>query len=296
MKKLVYLIIIMFLIINTAFAETVILKSGKRLEGTIVEKTDKYIKIDIGLGMPITYFLDEIENIEVSSAPPKEKTETTLAEPKTADNIYLDEETGASLVFPEGWFVVSGKEKREQKKKEIEERFSAENFEEFMQKKQAKDESSVSPTIQEKEATTAFFDKMKKVVLDFFPLVSAYRYNPEITNDETNIIIQFRTKDLTEFDRLETIKSEIQLMKNVTKGTFVELPQEIIVNGIKGIRVGIESTRRGLPRIESYCYFLNADKEYSFVLLCNSQDYPTVKADFDKIINSLEIKRKKETL
>ena len=46
-----------------AFAETVILKSGKTTEGKIIEKTDKYIKIDIQ-GVPITYFNDEIKSID----------------------------------------------------------------------------------------------------------------------------------------------------------------------------------------------------------------------------------------
>ena len=44
------------------FAETIILKSGKTVEGKLVEKTDKYIKIDFQ-GVPITYFFDDVESI-----------------------------------------------------------------------------------------------------------------------------------------------------------------------------------------------------------------------------------------
>jgi len=45
------------------FAETVILKSGKKIEGKIIERTDKYIKIDFN-GVPLPYFFDEIDSID----------------------------------------------------------------------------------------------------------------------------------------------------------------------------------------------------------------------------------------
>ena len=44
------------------FADTVRLKSGKIIEGTITERAEDYIKIDIG-GVDVTYYLDEIEII-----------------------------------------------------------------------------------------------------------------------------------------------------------------------------------------------------------------------------------------
>ena len=46
----------------SAEAETVSLKSGKSVVGKIVEKTEKYLKIDME-GIPITYYSDEIESI-----------------------------------------------------------------------------------------------------------------------------------------------------------------------------------------------------------------------------------------
>ena len=47
---------------GTAKAETILLKSGQVVEGTIIARTDEYIKIDPGIGIPVTYYLDEIEN------------------------------------------------------------------------------------------------------------------------------------------------------------------------------------------------------------------------------------------
>ncbi|MFH1655084.1 MAG: hypothetical protein ABH954_00530 [Candidatus Omnitrophota bacterium] len=65
MEKRIFVLVLSLLFINSlVFAETITLKSGKKYEGDIVEKTDKYIKIDIGVGMPVTYFLDEIESID----------------------------------------------------------------------------------------------------------------------------------------------------------------------------------------------------------------------------------------
>lgn len=49
-----------------ALAETVVLKSGKMVEGKIVEKTDKYIKVDF-YGVILAYSTDEIERVDGES-------------------------------------------------------------------------------------------------------------------------------------------------------------------------------------------------------------------------------------
>ena len=48
---------------TSVFAETIILKSGSTVEGKIIEKTDKYLKIDFQ-GVVLTYASDEIERID----------------------------------------------------------------------------------------------------------------------------------------------------------------------------------------------------------------------------------------
>lgn len=45
------------------FAETIIFKSGKRIEGKIIEKTDEYVKLDVE-GISLTFWLTEIERID----------------------------------------------------------------------------------------------------------------------------------------------------------------------------------------------------------------------------------------
>jgi len=51
-----------------AFSETIILKSGKSIEGKIVEETTNYIKMDYE-GVVLTYWKDNIERIEKSKEP-----------------------------------------------------------------------------------------------------------------------------------------------------------------------------------------------------------------------------------
>jgi len=45
------------------FAETIIFKDGKKAEGKIIEKTDEYMKVNVG-GIVITYPMAEIESVE----------------------------------------------------------------------------------------------------------------------------------------------------------------------------------------------------------------------------------------
>ncbi|MDD5729518.1 MAG: tetratricopeptide repeat protein [Candidatus Omnitrophica bacterium] len=45
------------------FAEKIILKSKKEIEGKVVEKTDKYLKFDFQ-GITLTYYIDDIESVD----------------------------------------------------------------------------------------------------------------------------------------------------------------------------------------------------------------------------------------
>jgi len=52
-----------FSLIGTVSAETIIFKSGKKMEEKILERTSEYIKVDI-YGVPVAYFMDEIASID----------------------------------------------------------------------------------------------------------------------------------------------------------------------------------------------------------------------------------------
>lgn len=63
-KKVIIILTVSFLLFTPSiFAEMIVLKSGKTVEGKILERADKNIKVDIA-GIPITYYLDEIESID----------------------------------------------------------------------------------------------------------------------------------------------------------------------------------------------------------------------------------------
>ncbi|MFA5199366.1 MAG: tetratricopeptide repeat protein [Candidatus Omnitrophota bacterium] len=57
------LLALIFCLPQISFSETILLKSGKTVEGKLVEKTDKYIKIDF-YGVPVIYYFEEIASID----------------------------------------------------------------------------------------------------------------------------------------------------------------------------------------------------------------------------------------
>ena len=54
---------VFFCINSVVFAETIYLKTGKKIRAQILERDDKKIKVDIS-GVKITYYMDEIDHIE----------------------------------------------------------------------------------------------------------------------------------------------------------------------------------------------------------------------------------------
>ena len=75
----------------SAFAATITFKSGKEVEGEIIERSQDFIKIDF-LGMPVTYYYDEIESIdgEPVTAPelsPQEDINITEDSPELSEQV-----------------------------------------------------------------------------------------------------------------------------------------------------------------------------------------------------------------
>ncbi|MBI3991312.1 MAG: transglutaminase domain-containing protein [Candidatus Omnitrophica bacterium] len=56
-------LILVLLSYSVSSAEIIYLKTGKKIEGKIIEKTDKYLKIEF-YGTPLTYFMDEIDRLD----------------------------------------------------------------------------------------------------------------------------------------------------------------------------------------------------------------------------------------
>ncbi len=50
-----------------AFSQTIILKSGQKVEGVITEQTDKYVKLDFQ-GVELIFYSEEISSIQPASS------------------------------------------------------------------------------------------------------------------------------------------------------------------------------------------------------------------------------------
>ena len=61
---------VIFVTAGVAQAETIRLRSGQTIEGTVVERAEDSVKVDTGVGVLITYYLDEIEEIIAAPAQP----------------------------------------------------------------------------------------------------------------------------------------------------------------------------------------------------------------------------------
>lgn len=90
-------------------AETILLKSGKIVEGEIIERDQERIKVDF-LGVSLTYYLDEIESIDREKITlPLIKEEISLpVEDKEASQggeHYTNQEYGVKLWYPKDWEV-----------------------------------------------------------------------------------------------------------------------------------------------------------------------------------------------
>lgn len=74
-------------------AETVILKTGKVIEGRITERTPEYIKVDIG-GIAIKYYLEGVTSID---------GEEVIQKPSTATALTSDSATSKERIRSQTW-------------------------------------------------------------------------------------------------------------------------------------------------------------------------------------------------
>lgn len=90
-KKFLFLFLAFLLSSSFAFAETIVLKTGKTIEGKILEQNESSINVDIE-GVTLTYYLDEIQSIDG-----KEVTPVSVKEEASP----ASQETNAAW---EGWY------------------------------------------------------------------------------------------------------------------------------------------------------------------------------------------------
>jgi uncharacterized protein len=63
MRLFCLLSFLIFAVLPAAHAETVVLKNGSTFKGTVTEKNTQKINIEVS-GVPLTYYLDEIESVD----------------------------------------------------------------------------------------------------------------------------------------------------------------------------------------------------------------------------------------
>ena len=96
-----FLFLSLSVIPRSSVAEVIHLKSGKTVEGKILEKTDKYVRIDF-LGVKLTYYLDEIDHIEKGSSQAPLQKEPPPASVEQG-HTFRNEELGVSFSVPATW-------------------------------------------------------------------------------------------------------------------------------------------------------------------------------------------------
>jgi len=101
MKK-IFIFIICLLLPVTLHGETIILKSGQKIEGKIIERTDEKVKVDI-YGIPITYYYENIESIDGQKIVKTVENELSsevfdfIKLPETISNINVDGKTACQI-------------------------------------------------------------------------------------------------------------------------------------------------------------------------------------------------------
>ncbi len=85
MRTTLFLLAIIVLFVVPSFAHTIVLKSGHSVVGTIVSENDQEIKVDVGVGTPLTYYRDEIAKI--TDEPPTQKAPDVLSPEEKANQL-----------------------------------------------------------------------------------------------------------------------------------------------------------------------------------------------------------------
>ncbi len=79
-----------FLVSPNVWPDTIKLKSGKIIQGTIRERNARLIQLDVGLDFPITYYFDEIQDVIEDSQGPSSDQVSAMPAPIKASNAKAD--------------------------------------------------------------------------------------------------------------------------------------------------------------------------------------------------------------
>jgi tetratricopeptide (TPR) repeat protein len=116
MKKIIFIFCIgMVTSLFPLYAEIISLKTGKTVEGKIIEKGNSFVKVDIG-GITLTYYFDQIEAIDGKRVTPsvaKEVPTATGIAPAEEKQIFRNWEWKYFFQYPETWEVIPTAERKD---------------------------------------------------------------------------------------------------------------------------------------------------------------------------------------
>jgi len=264
MKKLCSLVmnvLFLFAIVSSfhvlAFAETVILKSGKTLEGKIIERTDKYIKIDF-YGVTLTYYLDEIERIDGGSLSKNNNSNTIDVKP-TNKNVYYNENFGIRITGPEEWYMIYDKD------------------------------LLASETDQEVEDFKQYISSGKGFMVNF----SQNKYNSKDKTSWENTpnitVIGFYMPIITPNISSESYAdSVINELKNDTTIKIIQYPTKLKINNKEWFQIMFleQNILKAMM-----CYYVDLKKGISYTYSCvaKKEVYDLNKDHFDNTLKSIEL-------
>lgn len=245
----------------TLLAETVVLKSGKMIEGEMLEKTDEYIKIDFH-GIALTYFFDEISDIDgekpaVFSAKKEELSTQTTEYPqeeqvKQEGEYYTNDEYGIKIWHPSNWQV----------------------FDKNVHPKIFKSLSPPGATASEAGLICAF--SSGKDWNNLNPLIMLIVQ--QVSED---------TRDLPAENVALVLEGDLKQFGFAASN--IEYPSVITVNGKKLVKYTVISTIRG-KELKTVSYeFIKGVKLYKIMCTTDLSAFDRVKIDFKNIAESIEV-------
>ncbi len=284
MKKTLIILLLGLVFYLPAYvcAETIILKSGEKIEEKILERTGEYIRVE-QYGMPITYFLDDIESIDGENLfsvsdeekyPSKDITPATATQIKSTNQIidtkyniyeefykegeyYNNKYYAVRLWYPKGWQVFD---------KDI----NPEIFKTILE---------VSRTPGKPKANIACVIAQGTDINNLDPIIML------IINLAPRTIRGLSTEDLVQLTRQDLNKAS-----ESTNISIIEYPTVIMLNNREFMRYTITAPiGAGISQIHRFYSFVEEGRVYFIDCITKLEDFDKYNFVFQKIAENIDV-------
>jgi hypothetical protein len=249
-----------------SYCETIKLRTGKTVEGKIIDKTDEYVKVNVA-GVDVKYYSDEVDTI--TGSPTAQPKKITSGEWRA----YQDKENNFSISVPSSWVMVTGKECRKIANEKLDEEF-------------ANDPKWKGKTFENTE-----FEKQLKegLMMTLVPVMAFYEKNaPDLLeSDIPNISITMNNNSQDTIESIEEMNAITSKCRPDIR--FIEKSHRVNINGANGVK-RIMFDPKGF--LISECSVLLGTRSVRIRCVAKNDAVDKYKAIFDKAINSFNIKEK----